>query len=90
LADAAAYWSIPELVSNLQQYSPSAQVKAAAAHVWRLKRNQRKKKNSGFGLYHCHVESGYYDVVEIDDRTKQTLFEFYLDYKYDAIGINER
>ena len=29
-----------------QEYSPSAQVKAAAAHVQTLKQNQRKKKLS--------------------------------------------
>jgi hypothetical protein len=32
------------LLRNAQECSPSAQVKAAAAHVQTLKRNQQKKK----------------------------------------------
>jgi hypothetical protein len=43
--DAQALLRYAQVYSGSAQVcSPSAQVKAAAAHVWRLKRNQRKKK----------------------------------------------
>lgn len=59
--------------------------------LWPLhKRLFSLKSISGFSLYHCHVDSGYHSPVEIDDRTKQTLLEFYLDYTHEAPGMDER
>jgi hypothetical protein len=59
-------------------------IRKASWKLWPLhKRLFSLKSISGFSLYHCHVDSGYHSTVEIDDRTKQTLFTFYIDYKHD-------
>jgi hypothetical protein len=66
-------------------------IRSSSWALWPLhKRMFSLKSISGFGLYHCHVDSGYHTSVEIDDRTKQTLSEFYLDYKQKPAGMDER
>jgi hypothetical protein len=81
-----------EKITRLQRdHSSFGSIRTASWRLWPIhKRLFSLKSISGFGLYHCHVESGYHSAVEIDDRTKQTLFEFYLDYKHDAPGMDQQ
>jgi len=66
-------------------------IRKSSWKLWPLhKRLFSLKHISGFGLYHCHVDSGYHSPVDVDDRTKQTLFEFYLDYKHSPPGMDHQ
>jgi len=69
---------------------PFKKIREASWKVWPLyKRLFSLKSISGFGLYHCHTDSGHHSSIEMDDRTKQTLYEFYMDYNHDRTEMND-
>lgn len=63
----------------------------AAREIWPLnKRLFSLKSISGFGLYHCHTVSSYHSSIIVDSRTKQTLSEFYTNYKNNRIDLSSK
>jgi hypothetical protein len=60
-------------LSHGQECSPSAQVKAAAAHVQTLKRNQRKKELSVTYVVVSHTKIKYCSLIGYPIFTRQHL-----------------
>ncbi|KAN0098279.1 hypothetical protein V8E51_013942 [Hyaloscypha variabilis] len=66
-------------------------IRTAAWKIWPwYKRLFSLKSISGFSLYHCHADSGYHSSIDIDDKTRLTLLEFYQDYQHLGADFDDR